>query len=438
MIAATGPYDEAFTEGGTPRPHYARVLDALDGHDLEALRLRVDADLAAHGVGFGDEPFTIDPVPRVLTAAEWSGIEAGLVQRVLALNAFVADVYGEKAIVRDGILAPHVVAGATYHEPALDGARIPHARPIVVAGLDIVRDEAGEFLVLEDNVRTPSGIAYAVAARASLDALLPVPDARVGIDGIYDVLGQALRDAAPAHIDEPRVVVLTDGPANVAFYEHRRIAERLGLPLVTPDELDLDEVDVVYRRTNADRCEDPVGRLLLEPCRSGAVTCANAFGSGVADDKLTHAYVEDMIRFYLGEEPLLRSVPTYDLGDPEQRERVLPRIDEIVVKPRAESGGHGVFVGPHATPGDRARMVREVLAEPQAYVAQETIALSLHPTVVDGELVPRHVDLRAFVFVTADGPRVLPGGLTRVALDDGSLVVNSSQNGGGKDTWVLG
>lgn len=451
MIATTEPYDEAFTQDGEARPHYAALLDALADHDLEAMRGRIDAGLAGREITFGTgadaDPFTLDPVPRLITGEEWDGIERGLVQRVRAINAFVTDVYGAQAIVAAGVVPERVVASATYFEPALRGGAIPHARPVIVAGLDVVRDEAGEFRVLEDNVRTPSGIAYAIAARhAILDEELPAPPGLVDVDGTFDVLGEALCAAAPAHVDDPQVVVLSDGPANTAWYEHVTIAGVLGVPLVTPEDIEVRDgrvhargaaVDVIYRRTNADRVDDPIGQVLLEPQRSGAVTCANAFGTGVADDKLTHAYVEDMVRFYLGEEPLIRSVPSYDLGIPSVREQVLSRIDEVVVKPRAESGGQGVFVGPHATASDRERMVREVMQAPEEFIAQDTIALSLHPTLSDGELAARHVDLRAFVFVTADGPVVMPGGLTRVALDPGSLVVNSSQNGGGKDTWVL-
>jgi carboxylate-amine ligase len=447
-MITTGPYDEAYMPDGTPRPHYAAVLEALAGRDLEALRARLDGRLAERGITFGTgadaEPFKLDPVPRVIPAGEWARIERGLVQRVRALNAFVTDVYSEQAAVEAGVVPARVIGSASYFEPALMGSVIPHARPIVVAGFDVIRNEAGEYLVLEDNVRTPSGVAYAVAARAALDEVLPAPAGRVALDASFSALGAALR--ALATVEDPTVAVLSDGPANTAYYEHRTIAEALGVPVVTPDDLELRDgrvlaagrpVDVLYRRTNADRCEDPVGRLLLQPCRSGAVACANAFGTGVADDKLTHAYVEDLVRFYLGEEPLIGSVGTYDLAREDHRERVLGRIDELVVKPRAESGGEGVFVGPHATPSDRQRMVRTVMAAPDDYIAQETIGLSLHPTVAGGELVRRHVDLRAFVFATADGPVAFPGGLTRVALEPGSLVVNSSQDGGGKDTWIL-
>jgi carboxylate-amine ligase len=453
-------YDEAYDRPGVPRASYGHVLDALAGQDLDALRERLAAEVAARDVTFGhgaDAPvFRLDPVPRVLGAAEWAELEAGLVQRVRALNAFVADAHGERRIVREGVVPARVLDTAEHFEPRLAGAPVPGHGPVVIAGLDLVRDPSGAFLVLEDNVRTPSGLAYAVGAREALGALL---DARAAVDPApaFELLGAALRAAAPAGVDEPCVVVVSDGPDNSAWFEHREIAERLGLGLLRPDDLEVRggevrtavdgrerRVDVVYRRTNEDRLTGddgeltPLGARLLEPLRNGTVACVNAFGAGVADDKLAHAYVEEMVRFYLGEEPRLRSVPTHDLGDPHVRERLLDRMDEVVVKPRAESGGHGVFVGPHAHGHDREAMAREVEASPERFVAQETVMLSCHPTVVDGgRLEPRHVDLRALVLLAGDRAGALPGGLTRFALEAGSLVVNSSQGGGAKDTWVL-
>jgi uncharacterized circularly permuted ATP-grasp superfamily protein len=276
------------------------------------------------------------------------------------------------------------------------------------------------------------------------------------VESAFDLLGVALRAAAPADVDEPVIVQVSDGPTNSAWWEHEIVSERLDVPLVGIGDLAVRDgalvarvegqarrVDVLYRRTNDERLIDGAGRptalgaVVLEPLRRGLLGCANAFGAGVADDKLAHAYVERMIGFYLGEEPLVRSVPTYDLSDPAVREDVLARLDEIVVKPRSASGGQGVVVGPHAAPEDRERTARAVRADPEAFVAQETVWLSRHPTVVEGHLEPRHVDLRAFVFVTRDGAAALPGGLTRVARERDALVVNSSQDGGAKDTWVL-
>jgi uncharacterized circularly permuted ATP-grasp superfamily protein len=300
-------------------------------------------------------------------------------------------------------------------------------------------------------VRTPSGVIYMLAARESVAGGLP--DELAGMprphDGTLGLLARALSVGGS-------VVLLSDGPANTAWYEHKRIAAELGIPLVTLDDLDTAhgrlhalvdgrrrQVDVVYRRTDEDRLTDDHGQLtrvgaaLYEPLRAGTLACVNGFGTGVADDKLVHAFVEEMVRFYLHEEPLLLSVHTYDLADPDLLDEVLDRIDELVIKPRTGHGGHGVVVGPHANVADLRKVAQAVRRDPHDYVAQDTIMLSRHPTVIDGRLEPRHVDLRPFVFVTPDGAAVAPGGLTRVALDRGALVVNSSQRGGGKDTWVL-
>jgi uncharacterized circularly permuted ATP-grasp superfamily protein len=449
-------YDEAYARPGVPRPHYATLLSEVRRANLVELQEQIEDWVAVHDVTFADEPFAVDPVPRVLTADEWRDLEAGLVQRVRALNAFVRDVHGPRLILEEGVVPPVLMVSADHHEPAMAGLTEHGANPIAVAGLDVVRDAEGRFLVLEDNLRTPSGIAYTVAARQASEVLLPTHPPLRDVECAFDLLGDALRAAAPDGVEDAFVVVVSDGPGNSAWYEHRVIAERLGVPLVGVDDLEVHDgalvanvgdeaqrVDVVYRRTNEERLIDDDGRptaigaAVLEPLRSGRLGCANAFGAGVADDKLAHAYVERMIAFYLGEEPLLRSVPTFDLADPSAREEVLDRLDEMVVKPRAESGGDGVLIGPHANAEDRDRMIRAVEEDPEAFVAQETVWFSRHATVVDGRLEPRHVDLRAFVFVTGDGPVALPGGLTRVALDAGALVVNSSQDGGAKDTWVL-
>ncbi len=313
--------------------------------------------------------------------------------------------------------------------------------------------------MLEDNLRTPSGIAYAVATREVLGAHLPPPRGlRVrSLDAAFQTLGDALVAAAPAASGEhPVVVLLSDGQANSAFYEHATIAGHLGIPLVLLKQLSVRRgrlfaqidgeqraVDVLYRRTDEDRLADDHGsptaiaELLLEPILAGTLACVNAFGTGVADDKLVHAYVEDMVRFYLGQEPLLESVHTYDPTQPGVLEEILARIDELVIKPRTGHGGYGVMIGPHARQEDVQAVAARLSAAPERYVAQEMIMLSRHPTVTDGRLEPRHIDLRPFAISNGDAVHVLPGGLTRVAFDPGALVVNSSQNGGSKDTWVL-
>jgi uncharacterized circularly permuted ATP-grasp superfamily protein len=398
-----------------------------------------------------DDPFRLDPVPRLIQSEEWDPLAAGLAQRVRALDRFVADVYGEREIVAAGVVPARAVDSCDHHEPL--AARLPVTRVRVgVAGLDVVRDTDGRFLVLEDNVRTPSGFAYVFAAREALDRHLPgwLADGRVPFGPAIDMLARSLRAAAPEGAGDPSIVLLSDGRSSTAWYEHERLAQMLEIPVVGLGDLSVRggrlvaragdrrvPVDVVYRRTDEDRLTDASGELtdvgaaLFEPLSRGTLGCVNAFGAGVADDKLIHAYVEDMVRFYLGEEPLLGSVRTYDPGIREHRDEIVERIEELVVKPRAGLGGHGVVVGPHAESADLRETARAVAERPEDYVAQEMVMLSTHPTVVDDRLEPRHVDLRPFAFGGNDG-EVAPGGITRVALDRGALVVNSSQRGGAR------
>ena len=454
-----GGWDEASHPDGRPRDGYASLMDALQGVDLSRLDEDVSARLADAGVTFGGAPstFRVDPVPRIFGAEEWAGIEAGVAQRARALAAFVCDVYADRAIVQAGRVPAHAIESAEHFEPWMVGVAMPSTG--FVAGLDLVRGHDGHLRVLEDNTRTPSGLAYLLAARAAVDAHLPVapPAARREPAAAYEMLGEMLRAAAPDGVSDPYVGLLSDGPANNAWWEHRQVARALGIHLVTPSSLLVRRgrlhavadsgktypIDVLYRRTDEDRLRGPNGRatwladLLLAPVRRGNLTVVNPFGAGVADDKLIHAYVGEMVRFYLGEEPLLRSVHTYDLGDPEVRKSVMPRLDELVVKPRSGLGGYGVVVCPHASEADRREVVRRANAAPHAWVAQEMVALSTHPTVCDGRLEPRHVDLRPYAMGGATHATTVPGALTRVAFDRGSLVVNSSQNGGAKDTWGL-
>src|SRR5215218_6858451 len=426
-------YDDAVAPDGSIRPAARAVMDALLSHDLAALAAGVREEIDGRGIRFesvdGDARWHVDPVPRVIAAADWERLAAGLAQRVRALNAFVAE----------GLLPQRVLDSADNIEPSMAGMRPAGGVWIGIAGLDLVRDAEGEWLVLEDNVRTPSGIGYWAAARAALLRRLDVRDAPVPIDGIPGALRRVFGAGS--------VVVLTDGPESSAYWEHDWIARRLGIPLVVPDDLeprgdrllhDGAPVDAVYRRTNADAVDSDVGALLAPALRAGGIRMVNCFGTGIGDDKLAHAYVPEIVRFYLGEEPLLGQVETFDLGEPRTLERALDVFDELVVKDRGSYGGLGVVVCPHAERADVERLREQVLESPADYVAQRLVALSTHPTVVDGALRPRHVDLRPFVLMSApDAVEVLPGGITRVALDEGALVVNSSQNGGAKDTWVL-
>ncbi len=452
-------WDEACDPDGRPRRHYAPLMEGLAAADLERLSEQVVAHLQGEGVCFGGgggSAFRVDPVPRILAAEEWSQVEAGVAQRTRALAAFVSDVYGERRIVEAGQIPARVIESAGHYEPWMMDVEIP--APGYVAGLDLVRGADGELRVLEDNIRTPSGLAYLLAARGAVDAHLSVeiPAARRDLASAYDWLSDTLRDAAPAGVVDPSVVMLSDGPSNSAWWEHGQIAQALDVPLLTASSLfsragrlraEVDgstrQVDVVYRRTEEDRLRDTAGRstwiadLLLEPVRRGTLAVVNPLGCGVADDKLVHAYVEAMVRFYLEEEPLLRSVPTHDLGDDEVRKSALSRIGELVIKPRSSLGGQGVVICPHASEETLREITRRVSEQPEDWIAQDPVDLSTHPTICDGRLEPRHVDLRPFSIGGVSQARVVPGALTRMAFDRGNLVVNSSQNGGGKDTWVI-
>jgi uncharacterized circularly permuted ATP-grasp superfamily protein len=457
-------FEEGIAGGSNATAHDRKVWESIGGRDLQKLSEAVAQGTTRRGVSFksaeGEQDFRIDPIPRVIDAAEWSELSAGVAQRVRALELFVRDVYGERRIVAAGVVPAASLDSAHHYERGLIGHGERIGAWITVAGLDVVRDSDGSFKVLEDNLRTPSGIAYAVATREVLGEHLPPPDDLNvrSLDTAFKTLGEGLRAAAPeAAREDPTVVLLSDGQLNSAFYEHATIAAYLGLPLVLADQLTVRHgrlyaslpggeraVDVVYRRTDEDRLTDDRGeptqiaQLLLEPVLRGTLACVNAFGTGVADDKLMHAYVEQMVRFYLGEEPVLKSVPTYDPTQPGVLEMVIERIGELVVKPRTGHGGHGVVIGPHAKQEDLVSTAAALKQTPELFIAQETVMLSRHPTVVtDGELELRHVDLRPFAISSGEDVHVLPGGLTRVAFERGALVVNSSQNGGSKDTWVL-
>ena len=455
----SGAFDEDRARDGSLRPGYDQLLAALEDVDLDGLSRAIADRVAKAQVTFGLQPFVVDPIPRLIAAAEWEPLASGLAQRTRALNRFLDDAYGARRIVSAGVVAGELIDGAEGYEPELAGRLPPGSPPAAIIGFDLVREPGGDFLVLEDNLRTPSGFAYLLAARGALLATLPagLRPPRPIDPLLYDLLGATLRAVAPAGREhDPTIVVLTDGPDNVAYYEHACAARRLGVPLVTPDALEPDgqhlnvrlpdaqvlRVDVVYRRTDEDRVRDeqgrmtPVAELLLEPWLSGAIGLVNAFGNGVADDKLMHGHVEDFVRFYLEQEPQVRSVPTLALDSPDAGREAIGRLGELVIKPRHGHGGAGVTIGSQAGEAELALARAELEAHPEQYVAQPIVPLSRHPTVIDGRLEPRHVDLRPFAFF-ADDVSLAPGGLSRVAFDAGEMVVNSSQNGGGKDTWVL-
>jgi len=449
--------DEAYDSAGEPRPLYAELLEELGRRNLKGLRKRVEARVAESGLTFGEgEPIAVDPVPRLIAAAEWEHLQAGLLQRAGALNAFVADAYGPQRIFDAGVVPRRLLETSTGFARGMEGVLDSAVPPATVAGLDLVRDRSGELRVLEDNLRMPSGACYAIGVREVVAPELDGVVSPSGLDGYLEELGQAIRDAAPAGRDEPCAVVLSDGPENGAWYEHERIARELGLPLVSPDQLETSrgrlfarisrerrQVDVVYRRLEADRITEPDGRptelgeLLLPALRSGRMRCVNAFGTGLADDKLTYVYVERMIDFYLGEKPLLRSVLSYDLTDEASRAEAMDRLEELVVKPRGGFGGHGITIMPRASEPDRKRAVAVARRRPEHFIAQEPVEISTHPTIRGEGLQPRRIDLRPFVISSAKGQVAMVGGLTRFAQGAGEMVVNSSQGGGCKDTWVV-
>jgi uncharacterized circularly permuted ATP-grasp superfamily protein len=468
-----GFFDEVFDDDGRVRAHYAALVKRLSELEPDDLlrreRLRDDAfrregiTFTVYGEDEGlERTFPMDLLPRVIPAGEWEHVELGLCQRVTALNRFLDDLYvGEQAVLKDGIVPQWLVKSSDGFRREAVGVAVPSGARCLVAGIDIVRDAEGVYRVLEDNLRSPSGISYVLENRASMRRVLPAAFTDHAVRSV-DHYGPALLDALrlvapPASGDEPTVVVLTPGVFNAAYFEHVFLAREMGVELVEGRDLVVDEhvvamrttrglqrVDVVYRRIDDDFLDPVVFRSdsslgvpgLMAAARAGNVTIANAVGNGVADDKAVYAYVPELIRYYLGEDPILPNVPTYLLWDVEQRQEVLGRLDQLVVKPVGESGGYGMCIGPAASDAELADIARRVEADPRGYIAQEVVALSRHPTLVGDHVEGRHVDLRPFV-LTADHSEVIPGGLTRVALRAGSLVVNSSQGGGSKDTWVL-
>jgi uncharacterized circularly permuted ATP-grasp superfamily protein len=464
----SGAWDEMIDTSGVARAPcraLADVLQSMTRADLEARAGDVTRAFTDAGVTFqlsGEErPFPLDLVPRVIDADEWRIVEQGVVQRVRALEAFLDDVYGDGTIFAEGVVPRRLIATSDHFHRAAYGIEPPNGVRIHVCGIDLVRDADGRFRVLEDNLRCPSGVSYVIENRRTMARVFPdlFASERVrAVAGYPAQLLRALRAAAPEGADDPMVVVLTPGIYNAAYFEHSMLARLMGVELVEGRDLVCRDgvvfmrttsgeqrVDVIYRRVDDEfldplhfRPDSVVGCPgLLNAARAGSVTIANAVGNGVADDKLTHSYVPEMIRYYLSEEPLLENVQTYRLEDPEQLAYVLARLDELVVKPVDASGGKGIVVGPQASKGQLDRLRAAVAASPRSWIAQPVVALSTAPTLLDGELRPRHLDLRPFAVNDGEQVWVMPGGLTRVALPEGGLVVNSSQGGGSKDTWVL-
>jgi uncharacterized circularly permuted ATP-grasp superfamily protein len=468
-----GCLDELLDEDGAPRPHASELLATLERLGPEALTAagrRRDAIFMQQGITFEvagsdgarrDRAWPLDLVPRVLPANEWTTIKRGLAQRIRALNAFVDDVYHAHEIVRAGIVPWSLIVSRPSFARPVHGVRPPGGVYCHVSGCDLVRGGDGHWRVLEDNVRTPSGISYVLENRVAMTRLMP--DLFAGhrvrpVEHYPTLLLEALRAVAPAGDGEPTIVVWTPGPLNAAYFEHAFLARQMGVELVQEADLvvrdavcymrttaGLQRVHTIYRRLDDDfidplefRPDSVLGVPgLVRAYRAGTVAIANAIGTGVADDKAVYHYVPEMIQFYLSEEPILANVPTYLLSDDQVRAHVLGRLDELVVKPTSESGGKGVFIGPHASAAERERQARLIERNPDLYIAQELVHLSTVPTETgDGKLAPRHVDLRPFALF-GEEIRIVPGGLTRVALREGSMIVNSSAGGGSKDTWVL-
>jgi uncharacterized circularly permuted ATP-grasp superfamily protein len=468
-------YDEMFGAPATAgdaapsREAYRELYQALAQMTQEELRGRTESlasSYLAQGVTFdfaGEErPFPLDAVPRVIAYDEWSRIEAGVKQRVRALEAFLDDAYGNQHCVRDGILPAGLISSSQYFYRQAAGIRSANGVRIQVSGIDLIRDEHGEMRVLEDNVRVPSGVSYVISNRRVMAQTLPelFVSMRVRPVGDYpNKLLAALRASAPPGIDDPNIVVLTPGVYNSAYFEHTLLARLMGVELVEGRDLlsiggkvfmrttrGPQRVDVIYRRVDDDfldplqfRADSMLGAPgLMLAARLGNVTIANAVGNGVADDKLLYTYVPELIRYYLAEEPILKNVDTWRLEDPGALEEVLDRLPELVVKPVDGSGGKGLVVGPDASPAELDALRKRLKADPRGWIAQPVVMLSTIPTLVEDGMRPRHADLRPFAVNDGDDIWVLPGGLTRVALPEGQLVVNSSQGGGSKDTWVVG
>jgi uncharacterized circularly permuted ATP-grasp superfamily protein len=466
-----GAWDEMFTGDGVPRPHYRALFDQINELPADDLRRRkqaADTSFLHQGITFtvygrseGTERiFPHDLLPRIIHAAEWARIEAGLTQRITALNEFLRDCYHEQKILNDRVVPRELVYSCPHFRREMRGIHVPRAAYVAVMGTDLVRLPSGEFAVLEDNLRVPSGVSYMLTSRQVMKRVFPklLRECQVRpIEHYGRALLATLRSLAPQGRSEPAIVLLTPGVFNSAYFEHSYLARQMGIELVEGRDLLVHEnvvymrttgglrrVDVIYRRVDDDFVDPLAFRRdsilgvpgLLNAYRSGNVTLANAVGTGIADDKAVYAYVPKIIKYYLDQEPILANVETYLASDDRERAYVLENLDKLVVKAVGESGGYGMLIGPHSTAEERETFRRKIVANPRNYIAQPTLSLSRAPCFIDGLIEPRHVDLRPYILF-GDKVTIVPGGLTRVALRRGSLVVNSSQGGGSKDTWVL-
>ena len=473
--ASSGPrtsYHEFYADDFSPRSHYQLLWDHIRATGNNALETKAHESqlaLQTEGVTFTvygeseegiERIWPFDLIPRIITAAEWSRIESGLKQRVKALNLFLADLYGEQRIIKDGVIPPELIYQGKDFRREIVGIIPPQGIYTHISGIDIIRDEQGDFLILEDNLRTPSGVSYMIENRVIERRILPdfFNKYRVRrVEHYPSLLLDALRYLSPRGKGTAEIVLLTPGVYNSAYFEHTFLAKEMGIELaegrdlVTVNDIvylkttkGLKRVDVIYRRIDDDYLDPLVFRSdstlgiagVINAWRAGNVAIVNAPGSGIADDKAVYPYVPDIIRYYLNQQPILKNVPTYQMTNVTDREYVFDNMERMVVKAVSESGGYGMLMGPSSTPALRKEFMDRVLENPRNYIAQPVVYLSRHICYMDGELEARHLDLRPFVIYGED-IQVVPGGLTRVALRKGSLVVNSSQGGGSKDTWVL-
>lgn len=466
-----GTYDELFTNAGTPRPEFATTIELIDKVGVAELKIRqalASQALLTGGITFSvysdqrgvERIFPFDVIPRLVSASDWERVERGLMQRITALNMFLQDIYSDQKILKDGVIPRYVIESSQEFMPRMVGVRPPGGVYVQIAGIDLIRDADGNYLVLEDNLRTPSGVSYVLENRAVMKRVLASVLSRVKVRSVDDYgmqLRNALQSLAPRQVEDPRIVVLTPGPFNSAYFEHTFLARRMGVDLVCPNDLFVHDdvvyvkttggpqrVDVVYRRID-DEFIDPTffreDSLLGVPgivkaYAAGNVTLTNAIGNGVADDKAVYPYVPDMIRFYLSEEPILGQVQTLMCARESDMKEVLANLETLVVKEVNASGGYGMLMGHKATKSERSAYAERIKANPRLFIAQPLIQLSSAPTWTGRKVEPRRVDLRPYI-ICGQSTFVLPGGLTRVALEKGSYVVNSSQGGGSKDTWVL-
>ncbi len=469
--ALPGAFDELFDAHGNPHHQFRRAVATLGACSFEELarcQALAERALLNQGVTFSvykdntgsEKIFPFCSVPRMISAHDWARLETGLEQRVKALGMFLDDIYDGQRILKEKILPEELVLGSKGYLPILRGVLPAGGVRIHIAGIDLIRDPAGVFRVLEDNLRTPSGVSYVIENRLVTKRVFPRVFDQLGVQRVdhYPArLAETLRSVSPASSDAPTVVVLTPGPYNSAYFEHSFLARTMGVELVQSADLFVDDakvfvrttrgprrVHVIYRRTDEAFLDPEVFRPdsvlgvrgLMRAYAAGNVALANAPGNGIADDKAIYPFVHDMIRFYLSEEPLLAQVDTFVCAREDDRRYVLEHLDQLVVKAVDEAGGYGMLMGPQSTAAERAEFKAAIEANPRRYIAQHRVELSTCPTWNAGELVPRRVDLRPYILTSRDGPWVLPGGLTRVALVEGSYVVNSSQGGGSKDTWV--